>query len=253
MPEEEPNTELSQNNIGKGLKDQILNRITKNTAKFFKLTADEISVPRSKVIGMASNLRISQSLEVISRHLFSSYPVFSSENQDEIVGIVSIKDILHSNNQDKKLSEVMKPVNYVSYSEPLWQVLHKFQENKIKTAVVVNEYGEADGFISSEDILEELVGNLDDAYDKPEPRLTHAEGNKVIVSGQYELEDLIKEFKLKLEINQPETVSGYISQKLGRIPVVDEELVIDGLKFKILEADFRRIILVTLEIDKSEH
>ena len=156
-----------------------------------------------------------------------------------------MKDILKlvSTRKEFKIADIMREAYFVPESKPIDEIFEELQANKMQMAIVVDEYGGTAGLLTMEDILEELVGNIFDEYDDVEVEYKRLDDNTYLIDGSVSLYEMKKIFDIELPEGDYETLSGYLIEKLGRLPEEDEHPVIEDehLTYKIEEYEDRRI------------
>jgi CBS domain containing-hemolysin-like protein len=204
-------------------------------------------IPRTDIMAVEKNTSIEETLKLFISSGFSKLPVYQ-ESIDDIIGVIFAYDLF--SNPDN-LTEIMRPIKLVPATQKSKDLLSEFRNSNISVAVVIDEYGGTSGMVTIEDLLEEVVGDIQDEYDTEDHFIKKLSGNTYILSGGVEIEDLLEEYpeiKLPAESSAYETVAGYIINTLGRIPKVNEELLIDGNKVIISKATPSRIETVKLVI-----
>lgn len=225
--------------------DKEDSEILHNVLELSNKRVKESMIPRTDIVAVEKNTSIEETLKLFISSGYSKLPVYQ-ESIDDIIGVIVAYD-LFSNPDD--LTEIMRPIKLVPVSQKSKDLLSEFRKTNISVAVVIDEYGGTAGMVTIEDLLEEVVGDIEDEYDTAEHFAKKLSENTYILSGGYEIEDLIEKYP---EINIPEessefdTVAGYIINSLGRIPKVNEELLIDGNKIIISKATPSRIETVKL-------
>ncbi|MBL0691352.1 MAG: CBS domain-containing protein [SAR324 cluster bacterium] len=228
--------------------------LEKNLETFFQKTADDVCTPRNEIVSIAKNLTIQDALAIFKKHLFLHYPIHEENNPDEIVGFLNIKDILLNIDQAKKLRlvDVMHPTHFFSFSEPIFQVFEVMKAKGIKLAIVINEYGEMDGMILFESLLRVLLDNIYSEYDASnQPLIQRSAVGEAVIKGKYSLLEFNEEFDLDIKFDDIETISGYISHMLGRIPKIGETFDLGGIRYKILNSNNRKIDLLLVKVLKN--
>ncbi|OUU79615.1 MAG: hypothetical protein CBC38_03825 [Gammaproteobacteria bacterium TMED78] len=211
----------------------------------------DIMIPRSHMVVLELDDTPSHLLEKIINSGHSRFPVIG-EDRDEVVGIFLAKDILKNftkGNDTKKIQiiDLLRTPIFIPESKRLDTLLSQFRESRNHMAIVVDEYGGVAGLATIEDVLEQIVGDIDDEYDSKEDESIFDNGNgKYIVKALTRLEDFNEYFKSSLEEEDYDTVGGLIINKLGRLPHVGESLNFRGFRFKIIKSDKRRVL--TLEV-----
>jgi len=212
--------------------------------------AYEIMIPRTDIVCA----EIDETITDVAKKFFESghsrMPVYK-ETKDQIVGILHCKELLRffvGDEQPRSLSEVLRTPYFIPETKNVKNILLDFQTNKQHMAIVLDEYGGTAGLLTLEDVLEEIVGDIEDEYDPVRPEdIQPTDDGSYLVSGRTSLEDLFEECGIRLESEQVETVGGYISEQLGRVPEAGESLELQGHTFLIKEADVKQIqwVLVT--------
>ncbi len=206
--------------------------------------AYEIMVPRTDIVCAEIDESVTEVAKKIFQSGHSRLPIYK-ETKDQIVGILHCKELLRFFVGDDKapadLSSVLRSPYFIPETKNVKNILLDFQSNKQHMAIVLDEYGGTAGLVTLEDVLEEIVGDIEDEYDPPRPEdIQPMDQDTFLVSGRTSLEDL-EECGIRLESEQVETVGGYISEQLGRVPEPNETLELQGYSFLIKEADVKQI------------
>ena len=227
------------------------------------IVASEIMTHRTDVYAIEINQNLYDILDEIDDYKYSRIPVYE-ETIDDIKGILFVKDILKSLSLKKeiKIRDILREAYFVPESKPIDEIFKELQKNKKQMAIVVDEYGGTAGILTMEDILEELVGNIFDEYDDIEVEYQKIDENTYLVEGSVSLYELKKIVDVELPEGDYETLSGYLIEKLGRLPEENEHPVIEDekLTYRIEEYEDKRIQWVkvckhqqeTFEEDKKE-
>lgn len=227
--------------------DKEDSEILHNVLELSNKRVKESMIPRTDIVAVEKSTSIEETLKLFISSGFSKLPVYQ-ESIDDIVGVIFSYDLFSN---PENLIEIMRPIKLVPASQKSKDLLSEFRSSNISVAVVIDEYGGTAGMITIEDLLEEVVGDIQDEYDTEDHFIKKLSTNTYILSGGVEIEDLMQEYP---EINLPEessayeTVAGYIIHELGRIPKVNEELLIEGKKFIISKATPSRIETVKLVV-----
>ena len=183
-------------------------------------------------------------MDEIDEFKYSRIPVYE-DNIDDIKGILFVKDILKPLKDNKKVDirKLIREPYFLPESKDIDELFKEMQQNKVQIAIAIDEYGGTAGLITMEDIIEELVGNIFDEYDDEEIDYKKIDENTYILSGTITSYELKKIFDIELPEGDYETLSGYLIDKLGRIPDEDEHPVIEDehLTYKVEEIDDKRI------------
>ena len=229
------------------------NELLKNLAGLRGITASDVMVPRVDIISVAMSDDFNKIVKQIIKTNLSRVPV-RNETLDDIVGIIHIKDVLANLVSKKKnnIKSLLKKPIFVSPSISLLDLLYEMRVKRRHLALVVDEYGGIDGLVTIEDLVEELVGEIEDEHDlSTECRLDKMEDGSIIVEARITF-DMLDEFLLSIrneDLNDEiDTLGGFIISIAGRVPVKGEVIRYSpsGLKFEILEADPRKVILVKI-------
>jgi len=213
-------------------------------------TVDHIMTPRTELVAVSKDATLSGLKEVIKKEGHSRIPVFDS-NIDQILGMVYAKDLLHvQDNCSFDVTQHLREVPFVPESKSLRDLLREFQTGRTHAAIVLDEYGGTAGLVTIEDILEELVGEIVDEYEQPEPEPFVRLSDRVVeIDSKVHVDEVNEQLNLEIpEEEDYETIGGFVFSTLGRIPPSGEELMHENLKITILEAEDRRIIRLRLEV-----
>jgi CBS domain containing-hemolysin-like protein len=229
-------------------------KIIKNAFQFSEQNAKQIMVPRTQVFAIDINDFDESKLDKILEENYTRIPCFE-DNLDNVVGIVNIKDILISMQKKETVNirSILRKVLIVPNSKSIGQLLNEFQLKHQQMALVVDEYGGTEGIITMEDILEELVGEIQDEYDNETPFVEKVGDKTYNVLASSTLDDINELLPHEIQKNdQYETLAGYLILKFERIPNVKEKICFDNYEFTILTKNKRTIGLVQL-FDLSEN
>ena len=219
---------------------QLLN----NVFEFNDIIVSEIMTPRTDMYAIDINKNLREMLDEIDEFKYSRIPVYN-ESIDDIEGILFVKDILKplKDNEEIDIRKIMRDPYFIPESKDIDELFKEMQQNKVQMAIVIDEYGGTAGLITMEDIIEELVGNIFDEYDEEELDIKKIDENTYIVNGMITSYELKKIFDVELPEGDYETLSGYLLDKLGRIPEEDEHPVIEdeNLTYRVEEIEDRRI------------
>ncbi|WP_037576537.1 hemolysin family protein [Phaeacidiphilus oryzae] len=213
----------------------------------------EVMVPRTDLVMIERYKSVRQALTLALRSGFSRIPVVG-ENEDDVVGIVYLKDLVrrtHVNRaaESDPVSEVMRQATYVPDSKPAADLLREMQRDRIHVAVVIDEYGGTAGLVTIEDILEEIVGEITDEYDREAPPVEPLGGGRFRITARLGIEELGELFGAELEDEDVETVGGLLAKALGRVPIpgASAEVPLPDPEAPDEDAPPRRAIRLTAE------
>ena len=202
----------------------------------------EIMVPRLEMVGVERNTPLNQIIHLLLSSGHSRLPVFEGDI-DHIKGILLAKDLLvfwQTPEETWDLGKVLRPPYFVPESKKISDLLRDLVVGKTAIAIVIDEYGGTAGLITLEDILEEIVGEIYDEYDRMEPRLVPQEDGAVLVDARLDVEVLLEHFRLPRPEGKFESVGGLLIHELGRVPQVNDRVQIDYLELTVVSADERR-------------
>lgn len=219
-----------------------------NVFEFNDITVSEIMKHRKDIFAVDINISNEELLQELSHeeYRYSRIPVYD-ETIDEIKGILYVKDVLKNiNKKSFKVKNVVKDAYFVSQNRLINEVFKELQKNKKQIAIIIDEYGGTAGLITMEDILEELVGDIFDEYDKEEKEYEQIDQNTYILSGSMTINDVNKLLEAQIPEGDYDTLSGYLQDTLGRIPEEEELPMIEteAVTYKIEEYEDKRILKV---------
>ncbi len=205
--------------------------------------AREVMVPRIDMIAVEAKTPIMEALDVILEAGHSRVPVYV-DNIDNIVGILYAKDLLsywRDGGVAKSVYELARDVYFVPETKPLSELLRELQSRKVHIAIVVDEYGGTAGLVTIEDVLEEIVGDIQDEYDPEEFWMQQVSEEEYIFSARMDLDDINDLMAAELPTDEADTLGGLVYNLLGRVPEVGDAVVVAGLRLTVLDVEGRRI------------
>jgi gliding motility-associated protein GldE len=229
-------------------------KMLKGIVRFSDLVVSEIMKSRVDVVAIEKNTSVSNIVDIAKETGFSRIPVYEN-TIDNIKGILYIKDLLPLMNSDTtEWNNLIRPAFFIPETKSVSDLLHEFQEDKIHVAIVVDEYGGTSGLVTLEDIIEEIVGEITDEYDKAETTYNQISDNTFLFNAKTSIIDFCKIMGLSDETfddmrGDSETLAGLILEVVGEIPAEKENVSISNFDFLIVKADNRRIeqVQVTLK------
>ncbi|MEJ2672771.1 MAG: hemolysin family protein [Deltaproteobacteria bacterium] len=225
-----------------GLISRQEGKLIESIFEFKDTLVREIMVPRLEMVGVESHTPLDQIVALVRQCGHSRFPVFEGDI-DHIQGILLAKDLLlfwHNAEETWDLERVLRPAYFIPESKKISDLLRDLVERKSQIAIVIDEYGGTAGLITLEDILEEIVGEIYDEYDRQEPRLIDQEDGSVLVDARLDVEELMDHFSLPRPEGKFESVGGLLIHLLGRVPQVNDQVEIQDLELTVLSADERR-------------
>ncbi len=231
----------------KGSIEENERELINNVFEFNDTTVAEIMTHRTDMYALNIDMNVNDLIEELAEYRYSRIPVYY-ETIDEIKGILYLKDLLKyvKTKRNIKLKSIIKPAYFVPRSKPIDELFKELQKNNNQMAIVLDEYGGTAGLITMEDILEELVGDIYDEYDEIESEYEKIDENTYLISGTMNIDDVSKILGVEIEEGDYDTLSGYLQEKLGRIPKDEEKPVIETEKitYKVEEYEDKRIVKV---------
>lgn len=219
-----------------------------------QLCARDILVPRAQIDWIDINLSLSEIIKSVITAAHSRFPVFES-SKDNVIGILLAKDLLrHSTEADFQVRDWLRPAVFIPESKRLSVLLRDFKDNRNHLAIVVDEYSGIAGIITIEDVLEQIVGDIEDEHDIDEEadNIIPLDNGDIRVKGITELDQLNDTLGTHFSDEDIETVAGLVIQHLGRVPKMGELVQIDGVEFEVQRADPRQIhILLARQTPKK--
>ncbi|WP_020395395.1 HlyC/CorC family transporter [Thiolinea disciformis] len=217
---------------------------------FDSLKVHDIMIPRSRINFLRHTDDFSTVLERIAETEHSRYPVFN-EDRDQLVGVLLAKDLLKyiGHEQDFVLADAIRPALIVPETQPLNRLLTEFRDNRSHMAVVVDEYAAVAGLVTFEDVLEQIIGDIDDEHDdeKSEVLIKSIGDQHFLVNATTPIEDFNETFATDFPDDEFDTIAGLIINELGKIPREGEELELEGWLFRVSQCDSRRILQLEVQ------
>ncbi len=220
--------------------------------------AREVMVPRIDVVALDVKTSLRDALNVVIEAGHSRVPVYE-DNIDQIVGFLYAKDLLRcfqENRDDMPISSLLRPVYFVPETKKVNALMHEMQKRRVHVSMVVDEYGGTAGLVTIEDILEEIVGEIQDEYDEEEQRFVETvDEDNYIINARLDMYSLGELLGMDLSDEDADTLAGLLYSLMGHVPEQGESVVVDGWRFTVLALDGRRIERVRAERVKplTEH
>lgn len=237
---------LREANRNKLMDDDAL-AIVEGAIEISELKVRDIMIPRSQMVSIQVDQTPEQFLPAIIEAAHSRYPVFG-ENNDEILGILLAKDLLPlilNRPADFNLRQILRPCNFVPESKRLNVLLKEFRANHNHMAVVIDEYGGVDGLVTIEDVLEQIVGDIEDEHDVEDDTLIRSvPSGDHIVKALTPVEDFNEFFKSEFSEDEYDTIGGVVLSAFGHLPKRNEVIEIDNWRFRVANSDSRRLHLL---------
>ena len=235
------------------LNDNNEKNLIKNILQLNEKSVEDIMIPRSEIIAVNYDQSYGAILDVIKEESHSRMPVYKT-NIDNVIGFFHIKDFIKKSHSDFDLSQILREVLYVAPKSPILELLKTMRSSRIHIGLVVDGVGGVDGLVTIEDLVEEIVGDIEDEHDAEDQDdlILEKSKNSITVDSSYRIEDLENFFNIKISRNDEDeifTVGGLVYSKINRIPKSSEVIQADdNLTIKIIKSNNRKI--ETVEIRK---
>jgi CBS domain containing-hemolysin-like protein len=224
-------------------------RMIEGVFEFSEKNARDVMTPRTEMVALPVTLSLTDAADRVASAGRSRYPVYR-ESLDDIVGTVHAKDILRAlrGEATRPLDTILRPPLFVPGTREVEDVLADMKRQKVHLAIVLDEYGGTAGLVTMEDLLEEIVGQIYDEYDRPEGGASSATVTAPVISGSTEVADVNRNYGLQLDDSDYTTIGGVIFGKLGRLPRPGDRVDLPGATFEVVEMEGRRVgnVRVTL-------
>jgi len=245
--------ELLRSSYDRSLIDADALAMIEGVLQVSEMQARDIMVPRSQMDVIDVKESPDQFIPFVMQTGHSRFPVIE-ETKDKVLGILLAKDLLryYAGEEEFNVREMLRPAVFIPESKPLNVLLKDFRKNRNHIAMVVDEYGGVAGMVTIEDVIEQIVGDIEDEYDfkDVEDNIVQGKGGHYRVKALTEIADINAAFGTDFNEQEHDTVGGLVTSRFGRVPKRGEQVGIDDLTFKVLRADSRRLHL--LEVAKKK-
>jgi len=223
-------------------------KMIEGVMKVYQRQVRDIMIPRSQMVVIEAGSTLEQILPILISSAHSRFPVIR-ETKDEVIGVLLAKDLLRfafHQEQHFDLQSLLRPVTFIPESKRLNVLLEEFRLKRNHLAIVVDEYGGVSGMLTIEDVLEEIVGEIEDEYDTVETQsnITTLDNQLHQVKALTPIAEFNTFFNMQFSDENFDTIGGLVTMHFGHLPNRDESVMIDGLEFKVLHADKRKIRLL---------
>ena len=223
--------------------------------KVFDFADKEVSdvmVPRPEVVALSIDLPPEECLRAAVESPFTRYPVYRG-SLDEIIGVLHVRDLFRAAHHaggigSVRLDSLVRPAHIVPETKDLAALLHEFRREKEHMAIVVDEYGAMEGIVTLEDLLEEIVGEIEDEFDLPDESVEQLPDGRIRIDGTFPIDDFNEQFTVGLPVEDFHTMAGFVFGRLGRAPERGDEIEHDGLRFTVVEVEGSRIERLEVEL-----
>ena len=211
----------------------------------------DVMVPRPEVIALSIDLPPEECLQAAMEAPYTRYPVYR-ESLDTVIGVLHIRDLFREANKvggfaRVDLESLLRPVHVVPENKDLAALLHEFRRTKEHMAIVVDEYGTMEGIATLEDLLEEIVGEIEDEFDLPDESVERLSDGRIRIDGTFSVDDFNEEFDVEISDEDFHTMGGVVFGLIGRAPEPGDQTALDGLRFTVLQVEGSRIERLEVE------
>ncbi|MFZ5873412.1 MAG: hemolysin family protein [Bacillota bacterium] len=242
--------ELKQIIANQSTLDREEQRLLWDVFDFGDAVAYDVMVPRTDVVGVEISTSVADTLYLMSQTGHSRIPVYG-QNLDNIIGIAGIKDLvpyLLRGEGGTPVEKVVRPAYVVPNTVPIRQLLRDLQKRGVSMAVIVDEFGGTDGVVTVETLLEELVGEIRDEYDREDQEILSSEDGQAIVKGSAGVDEVNRQLKLAIpESEEYNTVAGFILDQLNKVPKVGDRVTLNGAVLEVAKMKANRILMVSIK------
>src|SRR5438270_6134594 len=215
--------------------------------------AAAVMVPRPQVVALSIDLPPEECLEAMMDAPFTRYPVYR-ESLDHVVGVLHVRDLFRALRDrgiaDVDVAEILRPAHIVPETKDLAALLTEFRRTNQNMASVVDEYGEMEGIVTLEDLLEEIVGEIEDEFDLPDESIEQVDEDTVIIDGTFPIDDFNDRFHTELPVEDYHTMAGFVFGLLGRQPERGDDISHDGMRFDVMEVEGSRILKLAVTFEQ---
>jgi magnesium and cobalt exporter, CNNM family len=206
--------------------------------------ASDVMVPRPEVVALSVDLPPEECLAAVMESPYTRYPVYRA-SLDDIVGILHVRDLFGAlvdrGMAEVEVEQLVRPAHVVPETKDLAALLTEFRRTNQHMAIVVDEYGGMEGIVTLEDLLEEIVGEIEDEFDLPDESVEQVDEDTIRIDGTFPIDDFNEQFRTELPVEDYHTVAGFVFGQLGRAPEKGDEVSFDGLVFRVEEVEGQRI------------
>ena len=223
--------------------------------------AQDIMTHRSQIIGISADTLLEDARNFMLDESYSRFPVYE-ENIDHVIGVLNLKDVCRTYRQEETRSMPIKDIPglirdavYTAETKKIDALFREMQRDKVQMVVVIDEYGQTAGLVAMEDILEEIVGNIQDEYDADEMMIQEKGKDKFIIDGMSRLEELEERFHIRFHEETFDTLNGFLISKMDKIPEPGDQytVVVEGYEFKVMKVKNHKIEKVIVrKLDETE-
>lgn len=236
-------SDLLDHGAESGAIGQSASEMIQSIVDFNDTVARQIMTPRIDVMGVEKGCSIGEVINILQEDGYSRLPVYDGD-MDHITGFIVGKDLLQFWGEDLSAplpQSIIRPIFLVPGNKKIGDILSELRHQKNHLTIVLDEYGGTAGLVTMEDIIEEIVGDIHDEYDEEEAPFVELSPGVTLATGQAPIDDLAEYLKVNLPEGDYDTLGGFLTNQVGRVPQVGEEIVWENLLFNIITADDRKV------------
>ncbi len=241
--------ELLEEGEEHGLISSLEEKMISSIFDFRETLATEIMTPAAEVVSFDEASPVSELIDIVIDNGLTRIPVYR-ENPDQVIGVVHAKDLLEfcirPRKEEATLEKYLRPVHFIPESKLIVDLLPEFQKRKAHMAMITDEFGTIRGLITLEDILEEIVGEIDDEYDLEQDEVEVIDRNTVKVHARADIEKIEEQFDIQLPEGPYESIGGLVIHSLGRLAVAGDAVEVSGFRFQVKSASDRHLKMITI-------
>jgi putative hemolysin len=224
--------------------------------KVFDFADKEVSavmVPRPEVVALSVDLPPEECLAAVIDSPYTRYPVYG-ESLDNVLGILHVRDLFSAlvdrGIANVQVADLVRPGHFVPETKDLAAMLTEFRRANQHMAIVVDEYGSMEGIVTLEDLLEEIVGEIEDEFDLPDESIEHVDDDTIRIDGTFPIDDFNEQFATRIPIEDYHSMGGFVFGLLGRAPEPGDSVDFDGLRFDVVEVEGQRILRLAVTFEE---
>ncbi len=231
-----------------GVLDHVESRLIDNVFDFADRVAREVMVPRQDMVCLFTDDSLAENFMVTRKTGHTRYPL-CTDDRDHIIGMIHIRDLMDVSESDEQfdLRTVMRPIEVVPESMSIAKILQIMQKKHIQMAAVADEYGGTAGLVTMEDLLEEIVGDIQDEHDTDMPEISRSADGSYVFDGLVLLDEVSEIFNIKFDEPEEDTIGGFVFGLLGRQPENGDKVMVDGYTFEVLDSTGFRVLRVKVK------
>lgn len=248
--------EVIRDSVENELIDSDTKEMIEGVMEISELRVRDIMIPRSQIVFIDANLPLEACVDQIIASAHSRFPVLEEEGKDTIAGILLAKDLLKFLRSDAEpfdLNAILRPAVIVPESKRLDRMLKEFRSERFHMAIVVDEFGAVSGLVTIEDILEQIVGDIEDEFDEEEVEpIRQLSRHTYAVLALTDIEKFNEAFGTQFADEEVDTVGGLVMQAFGHLPEQGEHIELEGIQFKVTSADSRRLVRLRVTVSDEQ-